>query len=523
MFDGAINFQVISTEKEEGKIFINVNSTQVVNNCPLCNETSFRIHSYYYRSILDLPILGNETWIRLRSRKFYCRNDSCIMKVFTERYDNHFLHGKRMTENVCWKVSKVAFLLGGMGGEKICRLMHMPVSRSTLTRSIHTREVPAAQAPRIVGLDDWAYRKGLRYGTVLVDMEKRKIIDLLPDREADTVERWLKQYPEIQVVSRDRYINYASGVSKALPEAQQVADRWHLIKNLGEAVKKVLERTQSALKQKAKILYTQTSKEQKCEPYISEKTQVALAKKQKLIDEVKRLLSDGVGIRAISRTLQLHRATIKQYAQMEVALPKSCPGKAKIFQYEDYIQKAIATRPGVLIKDLYNEIKALGYKGKTTQGYTYISRYMPKREKVSYPKDQPLVYWRPAKVSLLLYKRANELHTRDIMLLSYLMEESTDIKICYQLFQRFRDMLERKEGDSLGKWVEDAMTGSIKELRSFGQGILNDFAAVQNGISLSWSNGQVEGQVNKLKTLKRQMYGRASFSLLRKRLVCGDG
>lgn len=205
---------------------INVESTQFGSSCPLCDVRGFRIHSYYFRSILDLPILGNETWIRLKARKFYCGNDECTKKVFTERFDIHFLSGKRMTERVRGKVSKIALLVGGKGGEKICCLMNLTISRSTLIRSIHDREIPEVQSLRIIGLDDWAYRKGLKYGTVLVDLEKRKIIDLLPDREAVTVEKWLKQYPQITVVSRDRYINYANGVSKALPEAEQVADRW---------------------------------------------------------------------------------------------------------------------------------------------------------------------------------------------------------------------------------------------------------------------------------------------------------
>lgn len=179
----ADSFQVTNSVKIGEKVVVDVESTQAGSRCPLCNERSVRVHSYYSRTILDLPILGNETWIRLKARKFYCRNDGCIMKVFTKRFDIHFLRGKRITEKVREKVSKIALLLGGKGGEKICHLMNLPISRSTLIRSIHEREIPAAQAPRIIGLDDWAYRKGLKYGTVLVDMEKRKIIDLLPDKK----------------------------------------------------------------------------------------------------------------------------------------------------------------------------------------------------------------------------------------------------------------------------------------------------------------------------------------------------
>jgi hypothetical protein len=147
-------------------------------------------------------------------------------------------------------------------------------------------------------------------------------------------------------------------------------------------------------------------------------------------------------------------------------------GRTKIFLYEDYIRNAVATRPGVTIKDLYNEIKAMGYEGKTTAAYENIGKYMPKRDKVIYPKDWPRVYWTPAQVSLLLYRKANELYHKDWSLISYLIKESPEIEICYCFFQRFREMLENKDGDSLSKWIEDVMATSVKELQSFGQGVL---------------------------------------------------
>jgi hypothetical protein len=200
---------------------------------------------------------------------------------------------------------------------------------------------------------------------------------------------------------------------------------------------------------------------------------------------------ERMGIRAISRTLQLHRATVKKYLQMEVVLPKNSPLRTKIFLYGDYIRNAVATRPGVLIKDLYHEIKAMGYKVKTTQGYINISKYMLKREKIIYPKDLPLMYWRPAQLSLLLYRRASELHKKDKEILNYVVKESTEIETCYRLFQRFRAMLENKEGDSMGKMLEYTMASSIKEFKSFSQGVLNDFKAVQTAVALLWSNVQV--------------------------------
>jgi transposase len=194
IFDGSSQFLVIGIAKFEGKVIVDVVSIQNGSCCPKCNNYSFRVHSYYYRKMLDLPILGNETWIRLKARKFYCRSEKCRTRVFTERFHSSVSSKQRKTENVQDKVSRVALLMGGNGGEKICRLMNIPVSSSTLIRSIHKKPIPEVQALRVVGIDDWAYRKGSKYGTVLVDMEQRKIVDLLPGREAHTVAEWLNEY-----------------------------------------------------------------------------------------------------------------------------------------------------------------------------------------------------------------------------------------------------------------------------------------------------------------------------------------
>lgn len=398
--------------------------------------------------------------------------------------------------------------------------MNMPVSSSTLIRSLHAEPIPEIQASTIIGLDDWAYRKGRKYGTVLVDLEKQKIIDLLPDRESSTVEKWLRDHPQIKIVSRDRYANYAIGINKALPEAIHVADRWHLIKNLGEVVKKVLDRVRVALKQKAKMLYAPQYSTPISRAALPTRTIQSLERKQKLIDEVKRLFGQGVSMLAISKTLQLNRITVKSYLSLEKAMPKNCISRTNLHLFENYIRDAVAKRPGVLIRDLYHEIKAMGYDGSRSVGYARIGNYMNTFSQEHYLKDIPQANWKPADVSFLFYKKASELHSRERDIVNYIINVSGEAETCYLLFQRFREMIENKDGAGLDKWIKDAKATLIKEFHTFSLGVLNDFSAVQNAFNLPWSNGQVEGQVNKLKMIKRQMYGRASFNLLRKRLVC---
>jgi len=428
-----------------------------------------------------------------------------------------------MTERLEHKLLKIGLLMGGNGGTRICELMNISTSAPSLIRLIKRTPEVQQTCPTVVGIDDWAYRKGLKYGTVLVDLEQRKVIDLLPDREATTVTNWLKAHPEVTVVSRDRYVNYSSGVANALPDATQVADRWHLIKNLGDAVKRVLQRSQGTLKQKAKERYLQNAPGAIKQDIQPSRSQLLLSQKQDLMDQVKALYKEGTSIRAISRKLNLNRATVRKYLQQQVALPKSSTSKTNWLVFEDYIKNAIATRPGVFIKDLYIEIKALGYKGKTTTGYANIGRYMPDKVKVIYPKELPRQYWRPAEVSILLYRLHDELNRKEQDLLNYLRTESTEIEACHCLFQKFRKMLTDKSDALLASWIDEAKDSNIKELQSFANGMLKDLSAIKNALTLPWSNGQVEGQINKLKTIKRQMYGRAGFELLRKRMLLDYG
>lgn len=520
VFDGKDKLEIISVEQASGKAVLSVKSYQRSSCCPRCYRRSKRVHSYYIRKLKDLPMFDHQVELQLYTRKFYCSNKICKQNIFTERYSEFIKSYQRMTFRLEHKLLKVAMLCGGNAGRRICDTLNISTSGSTLIRLINKAPSAATVTPNAVGIDDWAFRKGVNYGTVVVDLERRRIIDLLPDREASTVTKWLKAHPSVSVVSRDRYVNYASGVSSALPEAKQVADRWHLIKNLGDSVKDILQRQQGLLKQRAKEHYNQQSSSLPVESIARPiQPSLSIVRKQRLMDEAKVLQQQGLGIRAIARRLNLSRATVKRYLNMQVALPKNYPSRLAVFQFGDHIKNAIATRPNVLIKELYQEICSLGYRAKRTAAYAAINKYMPKKGRIVYPREEPLQYWRPAEVARLFYRQPQELRANDVELINYLRKESREVETTYNLFQKFRFMLVNKCNNQLQQWINDARGSGIKELQSFAKGLLIDLAAVKNAFTLPWSNGQVEGQINKLKTIKRQMYGRASFHLLRKRLL----
>lgn len=520
VFETSDDFNVTGTNSRGDKVNINVESKQKCSRCPGCRVKSVRIHSYYLRRIRDLPILGNETWITLRARKFYCTNDSCLRKVFAERFDEHFESNKTMTCRLRDKLLKVALLMGGNGGERICRITQMPVSSSTLIRAIHNQPPADIEAPKVLGIDDWSYKKRLRYGTVIVDMERRKIIDLLPDREAATVENWLKSHPGVEIVSRDRFINYANGIRQASTGIIQVADRWHLLKNMGDAIEKMLVRNQHRLKEARDREIDQSRKNYED---AEEAAKAALnsskeGKLQQKFSRMKVLLAQGLSIRKISKDVGMHRGTIRKWRDYNVLPKKRCAVRSKIFIYEDTVRQLVDKNPNIEVKEIWRVIKSMGYTGKQTAAYDHIGR-IKGRKKREYTPKVPNVFWLPSKVSMLLYNHPDKLSCKESELVKYLCNSSAEVQSAATLARSFRVMMENRQGDELQSWVDQAIRSGVRELKSFAKGLLTDFDAVQNAMHYPWSNGQVEGQVNKLKTIKRQMYGRASFSLLRKRLI----
>ena len=208
--------------------------------CPRCQQPSDRIHSWYERKPQELPSCGVPVRFCLRVRRFFCRNTSCLRKIFCERLAEFVPVYARRTIQLTLTLTLLAFALGGRGGSRIVTRLKMGVSRDTLLRLIRKQPSPAFEAPRVLGVDDWAFRKGRDYGTIICDLERGRVIDLLRDREATTLTDWLKQHPTVEMLTRDRSKTYALGMSEGAPAAVQIADRWHLMNNLVEAVESIV-------------------------------------------------------------------------------------------------------------------------------------------------------------------------------------------------------------------------------------------------------------------------------------------
>lgn len=223
-------------------VTLTIKSIRVAARCPLCGTRSKRVHSWYWRSLADLPVSGMHVAIRWHTRSFFCVKRSCERRIFAERLEKLALANSRRTTRVNDILRSIALTCGGEAGARLAERLSIPTSPNTMLREIHRMRPGNAPAPRVVGVDDWAWRKGQRYGTIIIDLEKQEPIDLLPDCSADSLAEWLRAHPSVKVISRDRGDCYIKGATCGAPFAEQVADRFHIVANLREAIKRLLDR-----------------------------------------------------------------------------------------------------------------------------------------------------------------------------------------------------------------------------------------------------------------------------------------
>ncbi len=370
---------------------------------------------------------------------------------------------------------------------------------------------------RVLGVDDWAFRKGRRYGTILVDLEQHRVVDLLPDATSQSLAIWLQAHPGVEILSRDRAGAYAEGARQGAPNAVQVADRWHLLKNLSETLERVLDQNRAALKQAAPALQEPIAvawpptKGKMAE----EESQERRRKRLERYEQVVQLHQQGVGLRKIARQLPLARATVAHYIRAGTfpeRAPRS-PVPTSLDPFKPYLHRRWQEGCRNACQ-LARELKEQGYTGVASWVCRYVTCLRQAQEKVPTPKV-------PAtrQVATWFLCRTQDLDAKPQAFLTALWQQCPALQSAYDLAQQFLGMVRKRNKKALPAWMQAATASGSTVLARFAASLKQDLAAVEAALSLQWSNGQTEGQVNRLKLVKRSMYGRANFDLLRARVL----
>lgn len=536
-------------EWKEMCVTITAHTTSPTAICPVCQHVSHRLHSYYTRRPADLPISGQAVSLSLQVRRFRCQNPECQKQTFVEALPEAIARYARQTKRFRTTLKLFAVALSGQAGSRLLKQLGMAVSGETLLRLAKETGVSVAQAPQILGVDDFAFKRGRTYGTILVDLGTNHPIDLLPDRTAETFSQWLRDHPGVLVISRDRSTEYARGASDGAPEARQIADRFHVLQNLRDAVERALKRLHAELIEQHKasgLPQANRYKRRRSQTEIAA-SKVARLRRQDRYEEVVSLYKQGMSILGIADQLRMSRSTVRNFVYAG-AFPERANvlrTKSLLHPYLPYLEKRLA-QGCRNANQLWEELVAQGFTGS----YKLVNRWLaPRREKPgrkhslieknllgltqeevtgTYSQQpervttsealQPVALEAPRHLVWLLLRDPSSLKSQEQRTLS-LIREHPLVEILYDLARSFMKLMKERDFEAFDFWLQRGERCGIPDLESFTQGLQKDYEAVKTSLLLPYSNGPVEGQVNRLKFVKRSMFGRGSFELLRSRFL----
>ena len=520
LFPSVGDMAVLSVDVDDGAVHIVARSTAIGAVCPGCGSRSSRIHSSYLRFPADVPSAGRRVVLCLRVRRFFCPDSSCGRRTFVEQLPGLTRKYSRWTERLRSTLAAVGLALAGRAGARMASVFGVSVSRSTLLRLTDALPEPEPPSPRVVGVDEYATRKGRHYGTVLVDVETRRPLDLLPDREASSLANWLASRPGIEVVCRDRAPFFAEGATAGAPQAIQVADRWHLWHNLSEAADRAVARHRQCLR----VLVPEPVEEGVDEPTPSEEAPASPWKSDRFANRIRArhatvhaMLEAGHSRRSIGRQLHMTHRTVKSLA--DAARPEDLfrgqwqhNRTSALDEYKPYLDDRWNEGCTNAWK-LWEEIIPLGYKGS----YGIVSAYI--RKKRTSPRPVTAQPPAPRVVTRWILSRPETLTETEQLRLKAVLASCPELDALTGHVRSFATMLTERQGQRLPDWLNAVRQDNLPSLHTLAAGIDRDRDAVIAGLTLPWNSGVVEGHVNRIKMLKRQMFGRAGFHLLRKRVL----
>jgi transposase len=488
--------------------------------CRGCGTLSARVHDRYRRCLQDLACGGRPVQVELEVRRLICDNPACPVATFAEQVKGLTARHQRRTAGLRSLLERVALALAGRAGSRLARALGAAVSRFTLIRLVRAMPDPQIGQVTVLGVDDWAKRRGQTYASVLLDMDTHRVIDILPDREAGTFAGWLRAHPGVQLICRDRAGGYALGAREGAPGAQQVADRWHMWDDLGDYVKKTVAAHHGCIKDHHAVL-EQAAADQAPDPqqtagqatatHAENRARVVHARQR--YEQVQKLKAEGKRIAAITRELRLAPGTARRYFHAQSAgelVAASLAGwPSMLDDYKPHLHQRW-NEGCTNIGQLHREVKALGFRGSYATVYAYLAPFKGKAAPAvpGPPKVRRITSW--------IRRRPGNLDADEQLTLNQVRAACPHLDALRGHVEEFAKMLTGRHGERLGTWIAAVRADDLPHLHTFANGLERDHAAVLAGLTLPYSSGAVEGKVGKIKFLKRLMFGRANYDLLRK-------
>lgn len=568
--------RITTIERQETGLLMQVLSTQRTCQCPLCGAESDAVHSRYQRWVSDLPCVGQPIRLRLSVRKFFCYNPHCARKIFTERLPTFVEPWAQMTVRLKDALAALGLSTSGSLGTRLSARLGIVTSWMTILRRI--MELPQAPAAAVtaLGIDDFSFKRGRTFGTILVDLSAHQVIDLLPERTTERAATWMREHPSVRYVSRDRGQDYATACREGAPQATAVADRFHIMKNFVEALEAEVSRCYRHLRQThsplpAPDLPTPEEWRQVPDADVVRKRRARQASKQERFEQAKDLFSQGVAVKEIAEQLGISLRTVYRWLDRE-----ECPAhqpepkehterlerfeQAKALRLHGLSQQEIARRLAIGVRTvqrwqaretypyslprykrrsifdpyaayvlsrwqqgersvslLWQEIQSQGFSGSIQTLYRFVRAL--RQDAGSLPAPGVADRVSVQKVTWLIARPYERLKAEERTDLQALCQESQELATLHRLAQSFGQIVRKREGHRLGDWMRQVKESHFRDVKRFAAGLQRDQEAILSGLTLVYSNGMTEGFVNKLKLIKRQGYGRAGFPLLRQRVL----
>src|SRR3954468_1768846 len=515
------------TRDDPGLLRIAAHGTRPGGRCPDCGRASRAVHSRYRRRPADLPSLGRAVGVELCVRRFYCRNAACARRTFAERLPGLLGPRARRTGRLAEAQGRGGVGLGGEGGARPLQRLAMPASADTVLRLVRGLPPPEPEPPRVVGVDDWALRKGRTYGTILVDLERRRTLDLLPDRTATTLAAWLRHRPTIEVIARDRSTEYGRGAATGAPKATQVADRWHLLLDARQMVERWLAGAHARLRRPPAVAPAGGPAARRARAYPRTRAEAAAsadrrARRLAVYEEVRRRHLAGEALLAIGRATGLARGTVRKlaYARSFPERVARAPGPSIL---DPYLARLEARRAAGCenAMALWRELRALGFAGTHRQVQRWLAdrrtapakstpaRWRPGRAGAAPPGGDggPVALPSPRELAWLLVRPAARLAAADAAIVARVVRDG-EAAIVAALACRFTELVraccvggrDRPEAplEAPEAWLGDARGGGGPAVETFAAGLEQD-GAVRTALTTPWSDGQTEGRITRLK------------------------